>query len=157
MILDFLEMGEKDIQLSCWPKFHLKPLWCWKVKLKVDQKLAVFGNFQLQVTFHFWKLLIWLQNLQGRCLPWWIGLFRTWMKCLKPFLHLIALSWLHSWLFVVLRWPWHALISLNLHHLRKWLRNETLAHTSPLWYSSSTNTLFIWETLAGRKSMIRVD
>jgi hypothetical protein len=53
---------------------------------------------KLQVTFHFWKLLIWLQNLQGRCLSWWIGLVWTWMKCLKPFLHLIALSWLHSWL-----------------------------------------------------------
>ena len=94
MILDFLEMGEKDIQLSCWPKIHLKPLWCWKVKLNVDQKLAIFGNLKLQVTFHFWKLLIWLQNLQDRCLSWWINLFWTWMKCLKPFLHLLALSWL---------------------------------------------------------------
>jgi hypothetical protein len=24
----------------------------------------------------------------------WINLFGTWMKCLKPFLHLLALSWL---------------------------------------------------------------
>jgi hypothetical protein len=27
-------------------------------------------------------------------LTWWINLFGTWMKCLKPFLHLLALSWL---------------------------------------------------------------
>ena len=94
MILDFLEMGEKDLQLSCWTKFHLKPLWCWKVELKLVQKLAIFGNLKLQVTFHFGKLLIWLQNLQGRCLTCWINLFGTWMKCLKPFLHLLALSWL---------------------------------------------------------------
>ena len=60
MILDFLEMGEKDLQLSCWTKFHLKLLWCWKVKLNVNQKLAIFGNLKLQVTFHFGKLLIWL-------------------------------------------------------------------------------------------------
>ena len=91
-ILDFLEMGEKDIQLSCWTKFHLKLLWCWKVELKLVQNLAIFGNLKLQVTFHFGKLLIWLQNLQGMSLTCWINLFGTWMKCLKPFLHLLALS-----------------------------------------------------------------
>ena len=51
MILDFLEMGEKDIQLSCWTNFHLKLLWCWKVELKWVQKLVIFGNFQ--ITGHF--------------------------------------------------------------------------------------------------------
>ena len=94
MILEFLEMGEKDLQLLCWTKFHLKLLWCWKVKLNVVQKLAISGNLKLQVTFLFWKLLIWLQILQCRHLSWWMNLFGTWMKCLKPFLHLLALSWL---------------------------------------------------------------
>ena len=51
MILDFLEMGEKDLQLLCWTKFHLKPPWCWKVELKLVQKLAIFGN--LKITGHF--------------------------------------------------------------------------------------------------------
>jgi hypothetical protein len=49
---------------------------------------------KLQVTFHFGKFLIWLQILQDKCLTWWISLSWTWMKCLKPFLHLLALSWL---------------------------------------------------------------
>ena len=61
--------------------------------VEVGLKLAIFGNLKLQVTFHFGKLLIWLQNLQCRHLSWWMNLFGTWMKCLKPFLHLLALSW----------------------------------------------------------------
>ena len=38
---------ERDLQLSCWTKIHLKLLWCWKVKLNVVQKLAIFGNLKL--------------------------------------------------------------------------------------------------------------
>jgi hypothetical protein len=74
MILEFLEMGEKYIQLSCWTKFHLKPLWWCKIKLNLDQNLSIFGNFQLQVTFHFGKLLPWLQILQDRGLKWQMNL-----------------------------------------------------------------------------------
>ena len=92
MILNFLKRGVKDLQLSCWPKFKLKLLWCWKVKLNMVQNLPFLETWKLEVIFHFWKLLIWLQILQGRCLTCWITFFGTWMKCLNPFLHLLALS-----------------------------------------------------------------
>ena len=35
MILDVLEMGEKDLQLSCWTKFHLKISWWCNLELKL--------------------------------------------------------------------------------------------------------------------------
>ena len=94
IILDFLEMGERDIQLSCWTKIHLKLLWCWKVELNLVQKLSIFGNLKLQVTFHFGKLLTWPQNLQCRCLTWLISLVWTWMGWRNSIPTLKALNWL---------------------------------------------------------------
>ena len=98
MILDFLEMGERDLKLSCWTKFHLKLIWCWKVELKLVQKLSIFGNLKLQVTFHFGKLLHWLQILQSRGLTWWIGLVWTWMGWRNSISQFKTHSWLFSWL-----------------------------------------------------------
>ena len=72
-----------------WSFFDVGKLsWSW------SKNLPFLETFKLQVTFHFGKLLIWLQNLQGRCLTCWITFFGTWMKCFKPFFHLLALSWL---------------------------------------------------------------
>ena len=43
MTLDFLEMGEKDLQLSCWTKFHLKLFWWCKIELKTFPFLAILN------------------------------------------------------------------------------------------------------------------
>ena len=57
MILDFLEMGERDIQLSCWTKIHLKLLWWCKIKLNLNQNLSISD--------HQNGLPFWLQILLG--------------------------------------------------------------------------------------------
>ena len=53
MILDFLEMGEQDLQISCWKKFHLKLSWWCNLEEKTFpflaisnyKSLTIFGNF----------------------------------------------------------------------------------------------------------------
>ena len=82
MILDFLEMEEQDLQLSCWTKFHLKLSWWCNLELKLVQNRSIFGKFKLQVTCYFWKVLIWLQILQCWCLKCQMRLVWTWMKYL---------------------------------------------------------------------------
>ena len=59
MILDFLEMGEKYLQLSCWTKFHLKLSWWCKLEEKTFpflaisnyRSLTIFGNFSSDLKF----------------------------------------------------------------------------------------------------------
>jgi hypothetical protein len=115
---------------------------------------------KLQVTFHFWKLLIWLQNLQGSCLTWWIGLFWTWMKCLKSFLHLLALS---SCIVdctgpqMTLPCPDQLEPQPLEEFAQKWNPSSYKLNIMIMWSSSSTNTSFPWETLVERITLIRVD
>ena len=59
MILDFLERGEKDLQLSCWTKFHLELAWWCKLEEKTFpflaisnyRSLTIFGNFSSDLKF----------------------------------------------------------------------------------------------------------
>ena len=57
--LDFLKMGEQDLQLSCWAKIHLKLVsWCkFKIKkspflaVKITGPLSILGNFLFDLIF----------------------------------------------------------------------------------------------------------
>ena len=57
--LDFLEMGEQDLQLSCWAKIHLKLVsWCkFKIKkfpflaVEITGPLAISGKFLICFKF----------------------------------------------------------------------------------------------------------
>ena len=81
VFLDFLEMGEQDLQLSCWAKIHLKLVsWC---KFE-DQDFPFLVSFSYRSSFHFWKFLIWLQILPWWCLTWYMRPIWTWMRPLKP-------------------------------------------------------------------------
>ena len=59
MFLDFLEMGEQDLQLSCWTNFHLKLAWWGKLEEKTFpflaisnyRSLTIFGNFSSHLKF----------------------------------------------------------------------------------------------------------
>ena len=52
--LDFLKMGEQDLQLSCWAKIHLKLLsWC-KLRIKKFPFLAVEITGPLSILGNFW-------------------------------------------------------------------------------------------------------
>ena len=81
VFLDFLKMGEQDLQLSCWAKIHLKLVsWC---KFE-DQDFPFWVSFSYRSSFHFWKFLIWLQILPWWCLTWYMKTIWTWMSSLKP-------------------------------------------------------------------------
>ena len=81
VFLDFLEMGEQDLQLSCWEKIHLKLVsWC-KFGIK---KFPFLASFSYRSSFYFWKFLIWLQILPWWYLPWYMRPIWTWISSLKP-------------------------------------------------------------------------
>jgi hypothetical protein len=59
MFLEFLKMGEQDIQLSCWEKFDLKLPWTYNLEEKTFpflaisnyRSLTIFGNFSSDLKF----------------------------------------------------------------------------------------------------------
>ena len=106
VFLDFLEMGEQDIQLSCWAKFHLKLVWWSNFE---DQDFPFLANSNYRSTFYFWKFLVWLQILHCGCLTCYMRLIWTWMRPLKPIptiKSLIKCTVDHSWLQLTLLGFW---------------------------------------------------
>ena len=98
VFLDFLEMGEQDLQLSCWAKIHLKLVWWSNFE---EQDFPFLANSNYRSSFHFWKFLIWLQILPWWCLSWYMRPIWTWMRPLKPIptiKSLIKCTVDHSWL-----------------------------------------------------------
>ena len=80
--LDFLKMGDQDIQLSCWEKIHLKLVsWC-KFRIKKYPFLAVEITGPLSISGKFSD---WLQILPWCWLPWHMRPIRTWISSFKPF------------------------------------------------------------------------
>jgi len=90
MFLDFLKMGEQDLQLSCWEKIHLKLVsWC----NFEDQDFPFLANSNYRSTFYFWKFLVWLQIL-----PWWcLTCYMDMNEPLQTISHLEIHKIRHSW------------------------------------------------------------
>ena len=65
MTLDFLEMGEQDLQLSCWTKFHLNHFWWCNLEEKTFPFLAILNYKSLSIfgkfcpDFIFFNVDVW--------------------------------------------------------------------------------------------------
>ena len=128
MILDFLEMGEKDLQLSCSTKFNLKLSWWCNLELKTFPFLAI-SNYKLLSIFGkfcpdfiFFNVDVWNVKWDLFEHEWSIS------NHLPPPNPTVDL-WLT---FAVDRWLGHVQTILSLNLLMKWLQNETLTYTSSI-------------------------
>ena len=128
MILDFLEMGERDIQLSCWTKFHLKLFWTCNFVVKN------FPFLETSLTSHFLFLATFLLTLFSSFLMFEMSN----ETCLDMNEVSLTLSHLQihqltcGWLLLTDKWIGHALMNLSLKFLMKWLNDETLASISSI-------------------------
>ena len=118
--LDFLEMGEQDLQLSCWAKIHLKLVsWCkFGIKkfpflaVKITGPVSIFGNFWFG--FKFFNDDVWhvIWGLYGH--EWALS------NQFPPSNHWLNAQLTNSWLFRV---------SGELSHDWWLLSNQTLTKT----------------------------